>query len=360
MQDIDETISKLAPYLGDIGALTSMAMTGEGKEYIQPALKNLGTVCVPIIREVVGPAVFRGEDPEITDILHDSVRRVRAGANKFKYGERRRGLQVLRLFDAGGRMPQNKTDFEPTAKASSGYDLNTAVFGDSANRGKSVLPVKAGVQYSDAISLAHYDDCVDDTFHNRSGEDGTLFDAVEKKASVNIFSRHFVKPGTLLLQVLTLNGRSMPPHALAHMLACVGLAGAYGGQTSLYGVNVRNHVVGLYGARMERPTASPYEAVRGLGLDAKRARTLTAAQAVALLGPVYAGTHPVGVDAMAAQAVVDALVRLVEDEDPALKARYASAHGKFGEFFDAWFGIPGGGQPKKDKKDAKGKKEVTA
>ena len=33
-------------------------------------------------------------------------------ANKFKFGERRRGLQILRHFKAGGPMAQNRTVFE--------------------------------------------------------------------------------------------------------------------------------------------------------------------------------------------------------------------------------------------------------
>ena len=44
----------------------------------------------------------------------------------------------------------------------------------------------------------------------------------------------------------------------------MGLAGAYGGQTSIYGVNVRNHVVGCYAGRFERDLASPYVAVDAL------------------------------------------------------------------------------------------------
>jgi CRISPR-associated protein Csc2 len=252
-------LAAVNPYLNTLDTLTHTGMT-DGKTYVEPALRNLGTICIPVVREVVSPASFRNADPEITDIVVDGVRRVRAVANKFKFGERRRGLQILRYFKAGGAMAQNRTEFERKDPVSKGYDLNTLVFGDSANRGKYVLPVKACVQYSDAISLGPYSSCVDETFHNRASEDGSLWDAASKENSVNLFDRHFVTPGTLLLQVLTFTGRTAPPEVLSHLLLCIGLAGADGGQTSIYGVNVRNHVVGVYAARMERAVASPYVA----------------------------------------------------------------------------------------------------
>ena len=166
-------LAAVNPYLNTLDTLTHTGMT-DGKTYVEPALRNLGTICIPVVREVVSPASFRNADPEITDIVVDGVRRVRAVANKFKFGERRRGLQILRYFKAGGAMAQNRTEFERKDPVSKGYDLNTLVFGDSANRGKYVLPVKACVQYSDAISLGPYSSCVDETFHNRASEDGSL------------------------------------------------------------------------------------------------------------------------------------------------------------------------------------------
>ena len=247
------TLDTIRPYLGSIDKLLSTARDDKGKEYVQPALKNLGSVAIPLIREVIAPASFRNADPEITDILDlDGTRRVRAVANKFKYGERSRGLQVLRYFGAGGSMPQNRTAFAKGDRPSVAYDLNTIVFGDSANHGKRVLPVKAAAQYSDAVSIQPYTDCVDTSFHNRAAEDGTLFDAETKKNSSNIFDRHVLLPGTLLVQTISFNGRTAPPIAVEHLLLAVGLAGAYGGQTSIYGVNVRNHVGGIYAARFER------------------------------------------------------------------------------------------------------------
>ena len=336
MQDL----SSLFPYLGSLDGLANHAISN-GKSYIEPALKNLGTIAIPVLREVISPASFRNTDAEITDITVDRVRRVRAVANKFKYGERRRGLQVLRHFDAGGAMALNRTEFQTGELVSKGYDLNTLVFGDSANHGKYVLPVKAGVQYSDAISLAPYAACVDETFHNRASEDGTLWNAAEGKNSVALFDRHFVTPGTLMLQVLTINGRTLPPEALEHLLLCVGLAGSYGGQTSIYGINVRNHVVGIFGARMERPIASPYEAVRELETVPAGAAT-----AMSALAALYAAAYPVAVDAAGVANIVTGLIDRVERDDTVLRARYKDVQGKVGSFFDGWFVMGGGGKPK--------------
>jgi CRISPR-associated protein Csc2 len=237
----------------------------------------------------------------------------------------------------------NRTEFQDSDPASKGYDLNTLVFGDSANRGKYVLPVKAGVQYSDAISLAPYAVCVDETFHNRAAEDGSLWDSAEGKNSVNLFERHFVTPGTLLLQVLTINGRTLPPEALEHLLLCVGMAGAYGGQTSIYGVNVRNHIVGVFGARMERAIASPYEAVQQLGSVPAKADA-----AVAALHEIYARDYPVQVSAESVADIVSGLIRSVETDDAVLRDRYKRVHRVVGAFFDAWFatGAARGGKTK--------------
>ncbi len=325
----------LNEYLGDIDELTHM---GKGSsEYIQPALKNLGSIAIPVIREVISPASFRNADQEITDVTSYGIRRIRAVANKFKYGERARGLQILRLMGAGGRMAQNRTFIGEKEKVSIGYDMNTVVFGDSANRGKNVLPVKAGVQYSDAISLGSYVGSVDSTFHNRASEDGTLWDAEEKKNSVNLFERHFVRPGTLLLQVLTLNGRTMTKEALRHLLVSIGSAGAYGGQTSVYGVNVRNHVVGIYAGKFERGIASPYEAVKAAG-DLEDADVPTA---LAALSSVYRGEYPVEIASETVGAEIASLIAKIEGGDAVLPTEYRAAAEKVGKFFDSWFGIGG-------------------
>ena len=330
------TLDTINPYLGDIDKLLSTARDDKGKEYVHPALKNLGSVAIPLIREVIAPASFRNADPEITDILDlDGARRVRAVANKFKYGERSRGLQVLRYFGAGGPKPQNRTAFTIRDRPSAAYDLNTIVFGDSANHGKRVLPVKAAAQYSDAVSVQPYTDCVDTSFHNRAAEDGTLFDAEKKENSSNIFERHVLLPGTLLVQTITFNGRTAPPIALEHLLLAIGLAGAYGGQTSVYGVNVRNHVVGIHAARFERDIASPYVALHRVR---ERAGDRPALEDVrTALAEAFSDAMPTHVPGESVHRFQMQMIEALESDDTQMRERYAEAQGKIGEFFDHWF-----------------------
>ena len=335
-------LSPVAPYLNSLDALLNTTHSGD-ESYTEPALKNLGSIAIPIVREVISPASFRNEDAEITDIAVTNFRRIRAVANKFKFSERSRGLQVLRYFGAGGAMAQNKTIFGKDAVPSAGFDLNTLVFGDSANRGSDVLPVKAGVQYSDAISIGDYADSVSETFHNRSSEDGTLWDSEGKKNSTNLFTRHFVLPGTLLVQVLTLNGKILPPEALEHLLLCIGLAGAYGGQTSIYGINVRNHIVGVFGAAFERPIASPYEAVKLIqGVSA-------AEEAVRSLEQAFGSEYAVSIGSQEVAALQSDLIDKVEADDAGLRQRYIGGQAKIGDFFDRWFGL-GADKKKRGKK----------
>lgn len=329
-------LDTINPYLGSIDKLLSTARDDKGKEYVQPALKNLGSVAIPLIREVIAPASFRNADPEITDILDlDGTRRVRAVANKFKYGERSRGLQVLRYFGAGGSMPQNRTAFASGDRPSVAYDLNTIVFGDSANHGNRVLPVKAAAQYSDAVSIQPYTDCVDTSFHNRAAEDGTLFDAKDKTNSSNIFERHVLLPRTLLVQTITFNGRTAPPIAIEHLLLAIGLAGAYGGQTSVYGVNVRNHIVGIYATRFERDIASPYVMLRRVR---ERAGDKPALEGVrTALTEAFSEAMPTHVPGESVHRLQMRMIEELESDDAEMRKRYAEAQGKIGEFFDHWF-----------------------
>lgn len=329
----------IRPFLGDIDAMLEETVGDKDKRYVQPALKNLGSVAIPILREVISPASFRNAETEITDIDVAGERHARAVANKFKFGERGRGLQILRFFEAGGTQAQNKTSFGKNDKPSDHYDLNTVVFGDSANSGKRVLPVKAAAQYSDAISLQPYAEIVDATFHNRASEDGTLFDAERKENSNNIFERSFLRPGALLLQTICFNGRTAPVEALDHLLLSIGMAGAYGGQTSVYGINVRNHVIGLYAGRFERDVASPYVAVEAVRGDIDG---LGAADVVGALDRLYSDAYAVRIDASAVAEHQSTLRARVESEDEALRTVYQATHGKVGAFFDAWFdGIKG-------------------
>jgi CRISPR type I-D-associated protein Csc2 len=327
-------LTPFKPFLGDLEAMTS-TMTDGSKDYVQPALKSLGTVSLVVLREVISPASFRNAESEVTDIDVGGHRHIRAVANKFKFGERARGLQILRHFNAGGNSPQNKTAFSGSEKPSARFDLNAFVFGDSANHGTKVLPVKASAQYSDAISIQDYAPSVDATFHNRASEDGSLFDAARKENSNNIFERHFIKPGTALLQVISFNGRTAPAEAISHLLLSMGLAGAYGGGTSIYGINVRNRVVGLYGGRFERDVASPYVAIaklREAGIDRNDVDAVHAA-----LAALYAEAYPTAISGDAVEAMQKDQIAALEAGDAEMKAAYAATAGKLVSYFDLWF-----------------------
>ena len=328
-------MTAIEPFLGRLDALTTTAQTAKG-EYVMPALRNLGSVTIPMIREVIAPATFRNEQSEITDIEVGGVRRVRAVANKFKYGERHRGLQVLRFFGAGGACPQNRTELPKGGTAGAVFDLNTVVFGDSTDASGKVLPVKASALYSDAVSLSPYADCVGKTFHNRAAEDGTLFDAETKKNSSNLFERHFLEPGTLLVQTVTFNGRTAPVEALEHFLLCVGLAGAYGGQTSIYGINVRTHLAGIYGAPFEREISSPYILVKELG------QQNDPGDAAEVLANLFSSRFPASVAPSVSRKLLRELVTRLENDDASLRARYVECQRQIAAYFDAWFdGIKG-------------------
>ena len=328
------TMADIEPFLGQINSLTTLAQ-GSKNEYTLPTLKNLGSVTIPLIREVISPTSFRNEQSEITDIDVGGIRRVRAGANKFKYGERQRGLQVLRYFGAGGTCPQNRTEIPKGQTAGAVFDLNTIVFGDSTKTGGKILPVKAGALYSDALSISPYAECVDKTFHNRAAEDGTLFDAENKKNSGAIFERHFIKPGTLLVQTVTFNGRTAPVEAIEHFLLCVGLAGAYGGQTSINGINVRTHIAGIHAAPLEREISSPYVIIEEL----RKGKTPSDTFAVrTFIEQMFITQFPVSVSSERASSLLSSLIKKLEINDSELRTRYKDGQKKIATFFNAWFG----------------------
>ena len=331
-------MKRIHPYLGAIDNLVSESLGSDGKKnYIHPALKNTGCATLVVLREAIAPVVFRNAEQEITDIEFGTETYVRAVPNKFKYVERGRGLQVLRAYGVGGRMPQNKTAFSKGQNPSDAYDLNTLVFGDSATQDTRILPVRAAVNYSDGLSILPKHLCVDETFHNRAMEDGTLFDADSKKNSDNLFTRHFILPGTLMIQVLSTRGKVLPAEGFDHLLLSMGLAGAYGGQTSVTGVNLRTRMVGLYGSRFERPLASPYEILANLEaktvVDRKDPEAVTAA-IHKLMQPVHDESIP-GAEVAAYQ---EDLIRDFEADAAELKQRYAGAAPKVAELFDSWFG----------------------
>lgn len=327
-------MENIKEFLGDINQLWDESPDESGKPYVHPKLKNLGTVTIALVREAIGPVIFRNAEQEITDIDFGDEVYVRAVPNKFKYPERGRGLQILRAMGVGGRRPQNRTTIKG-AKPSDVFDLNALVFGDSATDGQSVYPVKAAVNYSDALSLLPKIDCVAETFHNRATEDGSLFDAVRKESSTNIFPRHFIKPGSLMVQILSTRGRLLPLEGFDHLLLSLGVAGSYGGQTSITGTNIRTHLVGVYGATFEPEQSSPYVLVKEMG-DANADLT-DLADVLENLHEILSEHHRVSIDSKTAQAYQEGLIERFENDDPDLKNAYKHAAKQTGNFFDLWF-----------------------
>jgi len=328
-------MDRFIPCLADIAKLTQESQSDK-KIYVHPALKNLGCVSVVLLREAIAPVIFRNAEAEITDIEIADDTYIRAVPNKFKYPEKGRGLQILRALKIGGRMPQNKNALFRGQKPSDAFDLNTLVFGDSVNHENRVLPVKAAVNYSDGLSLLPKALCVDETFHNRAAEDGTLFDAEDKKNSDNLFNRYFIKPGTLMVQVLSTRGRVLPLIGLRHLLLCVGLAGSYGGQTSLTGTNIRTRMVGIYGGKFEQAISSPYELIKKLR-DAGEEALRDPERAIQSLHGLLAPAHETMIGPEAAQDQLEALVSAF-NEDGWLAAEYREAAPKIADLFDQWFG----------------------
>lgn len=325
-------INKFLPYLND-GELVEEVVAANGKDtYLMPARHNAGHVAIALIREVIAPTVFRNAEEEISDVEdRDGVRRVRATPSKFKFGERGRGLLVLRAWNVGGRMPQNRTAVGDRMPVRQALDLNTLVFGDSAMWGNRVLPVKAAAQYSDALSTVPYRDAVSESFHHRGDETGTLWDAEDKKNTENLFTRHFVLPGTLLVQVLTSNGRQLPPIGLDHLLLSLGLAGSYGGQTSATGVNVRTHIAGVFAARLETPLSSPYELLRELP------ETSSVGELASAVTKVMSKHYQAHADPDEAGGYQQQLVEAFERDSTDLRRRYEEAAPRIADLFEQHF-----------------------
>jgi CRISPR-associated protein Csc2 len=328
-------MKRFTNYLGNMDRLTTESQA-EKTPYIHPALKNLGIVSVVVLREAVAPVIFRNAEQEITDIEINGEAYVRAVPNKFKYPEKSRGMQILRAYGVGGRQPQNKTVFTKKQKVSDVYDLNTFVFGDSAVHDSRVLSVKSGMLYSDGLSLLPKHKCVDETFHNRAAEDGTLFDAENKKNSDNLFTRHFIVPGTLMVQIVSTLGRLQPPEALDHLLLSLGVAGTYGGQTSVTGTNISTKLVGIYAAKFERSLTSPYEIVKMLNNNNVDGTNVGAVCETIHLQ--LAAAHEQHMDGKTAADYQKDLVSRFEKGDVNLQNQYQQAAKKVGDLFDNWFG----------------------
>ena len=329
----------LTPYLASIDHLVTESNGSKKNSYIHPQLKNLGAISIVLIREAIAPVVFRNAEEEITDIdihkLNDVY--VRAVPNKFKYPERGRGLQILRALGVGGRLPQNKTVIAKGQNPSDAFDLNTLVFGDSAMKNNAVLPVRAAVNYSDGLSLLPKHQCVEESFHISAMEEGTLFDAEEKKNSPNLFTRHFIRPNTLMVQVLSTRGKVLPEIGLKHLLLSMGMAGSYGGQTSVTGANIRTHVVGLYADNFEKAISSPYELLAEVSKQGKDVDLSSLDATRVALDQLLAPAHK---HVIAGATIEQWQQDLIADFNQAggnLEQQYKAAAPKIGTLFDEWF-----------------------
>ncbi len=336
-------INEFEKYLGDIDDLFDTSFGEKAnttdKEYIHPKLKNLGSVSLVLVREVIAPFIVRNFEEGITDIEigdnHEPY--VRAVPNKFKYPERGRGLQLLRILDCGGSMPQNKTQpRNAKQKPAEFYDLNTLVFGDSAVQDGRILSVKAGVNYSDAISVLPKELCVGETAHISSMESGTLYDDERQESSVNLFNRHFVLPGTLLIQVISTRGRVLPRIGLDHLLLCLGVAGTYGGQTSITGTNIRTHLVGLYGDAFEQAETSPYELLKTLPKEPS-VLTKNVNELSKHLHAQLSSVHQLKMSSTDITTYQHQLLTRFENDFNGLKKEYKYAKEQLDEFYNGWF-----------------------
>ena len=311
-----------------------------GKSYLMPSPRYAGHIAIALIREILAPTVFRNAEEEITDIKDlEGVRRVRATPTKFKFGERGRGLLILRAYEVGGRLPQNRTVVSQSLPVRDAFDLNTLVFGDSAMKGTNVLPVKACVQYSDALSAVPYPQAVGSTFHNRGDETGTLWDAQEKRNSPNLFERYYLLPGTFLIQILTSNGRQLPLAGLDHLLLSLGLAGSYGGQTSVTGINVHTHIAGIYASRLESPLSSPYALIRAMRQGSSKAclETTSVPELASGIAETLSGHYQTSATAQEATAHQRKLVEAFEQDAAWLKQQYEDTAIQVSDMFERYF-----------------------
>ena len=216
----------------------------------------------PILREVIAPASSATPRPRSPTST--------SPASATPCGRQQVQVRRARAWPAdpavlqGRRHPGAEQDSLRQGEAVDRYDLNTIVFGDSANSGNRVLPVKAAA-HSDAVSLQPYAEIVDATFHNRASEDGTLFDASGRRTRTTSSTARFCGRARScsddLLQWPHGAGR-----ALDHLLLSIGMAGAYGARPRLRHQCAQPH---------RRPLCRPLRARRGepyVAVEAVRGR----------------------------------------------------------------------------------------
>lgn len=340
----NKQINKLKDFLGDLDNLVTEHKIKENESYICPAFTNAGSVAIVRVIETVGPMIFRNQEQNITDVsLNDGLNYICGKPNKTKYADKRLSLQISRLMNAGGNYPQNRH----YSASHDAFDLTSLTFGDSVfANGNDVLSLRSCVAYSDILGLMPYSETTDESFHISCNEMGTNYDFKEKKTSSSVFSRYFIKPGTLMVQVLTLNGRRLPPELFDHLLLCIGAGGTYGGQTSITGTNARNHIVGIFASKLENPNSSPYEIHRLLkekNIDMNNLEEVTLG-----IHEIFKSNSLVSVTSKESSNHIRNLQEKFENDDLELREQYALVHQKITEMIDVYF--------LNEKKTSKGKK----
>lgn len=302
------------------------------KPYDIPVLPEAQCIVIPVVREAISPLLIRNNDADmVTDTVAADALRVRIIASKTKGVEKRRGNQILRTLGVGGRAATNKAFIK--GDAGDVFDLNTFVFGDSANGSKkAIYPVHAAVLYSDALSVQPLDQVMDDVFRQGGiGDEGVSYDAERHRTSSNIFITRAVMAGAVFVQSLVMTGRRMTREAFDHLLLAMGLAGSYGGATATTGTNLKTTLAGVYWGSFERPLNSPHEML-------KKLETTDSVSAVLdKLTQEFSNQYPQKIAAKDINDYAASLVQRFEAEDKELRDRYQKAAGQMKELFNAWF-----------------------
>ncbi len=301
-----------------------------------PILPHAQCIVIPVIRETIAPMLVRNNDADmVTDMRVDGKLRIRLIASKTKGVEKRRGSQILRVLGTGGKIAANKAYIK--GNAGDVFDLNTFVFGDSANGDKkSIYPVHASVLYSDGLSVQTLDQpLLDDVFRQGGiSEEHVSFDAQSKKTSSNIFTTRAVLPGSFFVQTLVMNGKRMTPAAFNHLLLSLGLAGSYGGATATTGTNLKTRMAGIYWGKLERPINAPVEILRKLGESPEADSSKLIAELESIFSKEYSGGM---VAAETLEKYITGLIARFEDGDDSLTAEYKTAAEEVSGLFNAWF-----------------------
>jgi hypothetical protein len=315
----------------------------EKADFDIPVLPEAQCIVIPVVRETIAPILIRNNDADmVTDIHAAGKLRVRMIASKTKGVERRRGSQILRSLGLGGRTAANKAYIKKGVSAGDIFDLNTFVFGDSANSAdKAIYPVHAAVLYSDALSVQGLEEpIVDDVFRQGGiSEESVSFDAETHQTSSNIFTTRAVLPNTVFVQSMVMLGRRMTREALDHLLLSMGLAGSYGGATATTGTNIKTHLCGIYWGAFERSINAPQEmlhALKNLGdQHPVEVTDVIGRLEQAFSNPETGYRHHITAEQL--RMYVSQLIEAFEADDKLLLDGYTKASEQMRELFDAWF-----------------------